>query len=279
MLPVEPIFTAELFPGLHAELMALLRGLRADDWARPATPRWSVKDVTAHLLDVDIRRLSSQRDRHRRERAEAPPRDYDGLVGYINSMNADWVEAARHISPRVLVSFLEVTGPQVADLFRSLDPFAPAALPVGWAGETESANWFDVAREFTERWHHQQQIRDASGAPALYARTYLHPVLDTFLRALPHAYRDVPAGDGSVVIFDVTGEAGGLWTLAREAGAWALYAGAEGGAHAALVRMSEDTAWRLLTKGLAPDEAARRVALEGDPALGAPALRVLSVMA
>lgn len=278
MIPVEPIFTAELFPGLHAELMALLRGLGADDWARPATPRWSVKDVAAHLLDVDIRRLSSQRDRQPRVFSEAAPADYEGLVAYINRMNGEWVELWKGISPRVLVSFLELTGPEVAALVRSLDPFAPAIISVAWAGETESANWFDVARELTERWHHQQQIRDATGAPPLYERRYLYPVLDTFLRGLPHAYRNVSAEEGARVTFEVTGEAGGLWTLARESSAWALYAGSTP-RPPARVRMSEDTAWRLLTRGLAPDEAARRIDLEGDPALGAPILQMLSVMA
>lgn len=278
MLPVEPIFTAELFSGLHAELIALLKGLGAEDWARTATPRWTVKDVAAHLLDVDIRRLSFQRDRLPHRPPATPIEGYDGLVEYLNRLNAEWVVMAERMSPRVLVSFLEVTGPQVAQLFQTLDPFAPAHFPVGWAGETESANWFDVAREYTERWHHQQQIRDATGAPPLYARAIFHPVLDTFLRGLPHAYRGVAADDGATIVFDVTGEAGGRWTLARESSAWTLYAGDASNA-AARVSLSQDTAWRLLTKGLSPDEAAPRVHIEGDRALGTPILHMLSVMA
>ena len=78
----------------------------------------------------------------------------------------------------------------VVELFRSIDPFAPAHWAVAWAGEEPSAHWFDVGRDYTERWLHQQQIRDAVGAPPLTGREWLHPVLDLFVRARPVAYRD-----------------------------------------------------------------------------------------
>ena len=42
-----------------------------------------------------------------------------------------------------------------AEYHQALDPFGAAMFPVSWAGEEESTNWFDTAREFTERWHHQ----------------------------------------------------------------------------------------------------------------------------
>ena len=61
-----PIYTADLFPPLHAELIRLLRAISDADWARPtlATP-WMVRDVAAHLLDGDLRKLSGGRDGHR----------------------------------------------------------------------------------------------------------------------------------------------------------------------------------------------------------------------
>jgi Mycothiol maleylpyruvate isomerase N-terminal domain len=61
--PVEPILVSRLFPELLAELLTLLRGLRGPDWYQPTAARaWCAKDVVAHLLDGDIRRLSVQRD-------------------------------------------------------------------------------------------------------------------------------------------------------------------------------------------------------------------------
>ncbi len=171
-----------------------------------------------------------------------------------------------------------MTGPEVSRLFQGLDPYGEALFPVAWAGEEVSRHWFDVARELTERWHHQQQIRDAVGAPALDGRRFLHPVLDTFLRGLPHTWRGVEAEPGASVAVEVTGEAGGAWALVREGSGWQLYEG-ESAAPAAVIRMDQDTAWRLLTKGLKRDEAARRIVLEGRPDLGDPILGMLSVMA
>ena len=61
--PPDPVLTAHLFPALDARLVELLRGLTPDDWNRPTiAPRWTVKDVAAHLLDTLLRRLSFGRD-------------------------------------------------------------------------------------------------------------------------------------------------------------------------------------------------------------------------
>jgi uncharacterized protein (TIGR03083 family) len=279
MTPVEPILVSHLFPELHAELLTLLRGLRDQDWDQPTAARaWCVKDVVAHLLDGDIRRLSVQRDHSSLPEPELPIEGYGNLVTFLNQLNADWVQAARRISPRLLVEFLALTGPQVAQLFQALDPQAPALWPVAWAGDETSPNWFDVAREYTERWHHQQQIRDAVGVRGLTSRRWLYPVLETFFMGLPHTYRAVEAATGTHITFEVSGAAGGAWTLAREGEVWRLYAERcpEAGCH---VRMDQDTAWRLMTKGLSSEEAASRVHIAGEQHLGIPVLKMLAVMA
>jgi uncharacterized protein (TIGR03083 family) len=265
------------FAPLHAELIGLLRGLGPDHWHRPtACALWSVRDIAAHLLDDDLRRLSFHRDGQ-----PPPPAVIDSeasLIAFINRMNAEWVAVARRLSPRVLVDLLEVTGPWVEALFRSIDPDAPGFWSVAWAGEERSAHWFDVGRDYTERWLHQQQIRDAVGAPPLTARPWLHPVLELFVRALPHAYRDTTASPGSTVHLAVEGPAGDDWTLRRDPDGWRLYAGAAPDP-SARATMTDDTAWRLFSKGLHGDAAASRVRLDGDQALGAVVLRALAIMA
>ena len=282
--PLQPLLVADLFPGLHRELMDLLRGLREEDWDRPTVAgRWCVRDIAAHLLDVDLRRLSLHRDRAQFPPPDPPIGGYDDLVHYIDHLNAVWVEAAQRISPRMLVEFLSVTGPQVADFFATLDPFERAPISVAWAGEEVSQNWFDVAREYTEHWHHQAQIRDAVGAPGLLSRRWLHPLLDASVRALPHAYRhvgDIGAPEGGAVVLDVTGEAGDTWTLLRRAAGWELFQGESSVAGPALCRLtlSGDTAWRLLYNALSPEEAGKRVEVTGDRALAGPLLRTRSVM-
>jgi uncharacterized protein (TIGR03083 family) len=276
--PVGPVYLTHLFPGLHAEMMSLLRSLRTDDWALPtACSLWSVKDIVAHLLDTCLRRLSFGRD----GLSAAPDRpisSHGDLVEYLNRLNAEWVAAARRLSPRVLMDLMDLAGPQLHAYFQSLDPNAPARFGVAWAGEETSANWFDIGREYTERWLHQQQICEAVGAPGLTEKKWLHPALDIFVRALPFTYREVPAGPGTTISIEIAGPAGGAWTLARERLRWTLGAGPEKAA-AARVSLGQDTAWKLFSKGLSAEEAGRRIKIEGDQRLGRPLLGTLAIMA
>ena len=103
-------------------------------------------------------------------------------------------------------------------------------------------------------------------------------MLDTFLRALPHAYREVNAAEGTRVVFEVRGEAGGEWTLVREAAGWSLFAGAAEKPDCRVV-MDQDTAWRRMTKGLTAEQALARIEIAGDRSLGEPVAGMLSVMA
>src|SRR6266403_1800719 len=88
---------------------------------------------------------------------------------------------------------MQVSSQLLAEYHRSRDPDASAPYGVSWAGEEKSSNWFDTAREFTERWHHQQQIRLAVNKPGIMTRELYYPVLDCFLRALPFTYGTVSA--------------------------------------------------------------------------------------
>jgi hypothetical protein len=195
----------------------------------------------------------------------------------VNNWNEAWVQAVRRISPRVLHDLLAFTGGQVCDYFRSLDPSAVGG-PVSWAGPDPAPVWLDLAREYTERWHHQQHIRDAVGKPGLKAPRFFRPLLDTFVRALPHSFRDTGAEDGTLLVLTVTGPSGGQWGLLREGGQWALYR------DVALepsveVCVAEEVAWRLFTKGLDRAEAEQNIKVAGDQRLGAKMLDVVSIIA
>jgi uncharacterized protein (TIGR03083 family) len=273
-----PVFLLDLFPGLHAELMILLRGLKPGDWHRPtACALWSVKDIAAHLLDGNVRRLSFGRD-GLTATPDAPISSHADLVGYLNRLNAEWTAAARRLSPRVLIELLDFTSGPVHAFFRSLDPHAPALFSVAWAGEEASQNWFDIGREYTERWLHQQQIREAVGAVALTGRRWLHPTLDIFVRALPFSYHQVNAPAGRSVRFEIEGDAGGVWTLVRAGEGWQLFAGSEA-SPAATITMNQEAAWKLFSKGLDQESARRSIRIEGDARLGQPVFGTLAVMA
>jgi hypothetical protein len=187
------------------------------------------------------------------------------------------VAYAQRLSPRVITDLLEVTGRWVADYLATLPPHGEALYPVAWAGEDRSENWMDVGREYTERWHHQMQIRDAVGAPGLLQRRWLHPLLDLSVRALPRAYEGVAAPQGTAVVLQVDAEGDNTWSLVREASGWTVFRGAAADA-AARVRMDADTAWRLLYNALPADATRARIIVDGDPALAEPLFRARSVM-
>lgn len=277
--PAGPVLTAHLFRGLHAQLMALLRGLPHADWQKPTRAGdWRVRDVAAHLLDGDCRKLTFHRDGAPLPTPDNPITDQASLLVHLDALNADWVKAARRIGPKLLLEMLDHTGPQVAAFVEGLDIQAPALFSVAWAGEEVSRNWMDTGREYTERWHHQQQIREAVGAPLLTRREWLHPVLDVSMWALPHSYRDVEGEAGQAVAFRVTGQAGGSWSIRRGEGKWRLFTG-ELAAPACRVTVDADTAWRIFFKAIAPEAAAAGVSLEGDARLGQVFLGTLAVMA
>jgi uncharacterized protein (TIGR03083 family) len=269
---------AQLILPLHEELLTLLRGLSRKDWNNPTLAKqWRVRDVVAHLLDGQLRVLSLRRDRND-FRPDVPIDSYSDLVAWLNRLNAEWVRAAERLSPAVMIDMLAVSGPQVAQYFSSLDPDAPATFSVAWAGEQQSTNQFDIAREYTEHWHHQQQIRDAVGAPLLLQCKWFYPLAETCMRALPHTYREVRAADGTVVSFAIGGDAAGTWSLQRSSGNWELAAGAAGAA-AASVTTDADTAWRIFFKALTREEALARVQITGKRELGEPFCSMLAVMA
>ena len=78
--------------------------------------------------------------------------------------------------------------------------------------------------------------------------------------------------------FVFVGDAGGTWTLVKQGSGWRLF---EGPAESpqCTVRIDQDKAWRLFTKGIAPLEAAKCTAITGAEALGAPFLNTLAIVA
>jgi uncharacterized protein (TIGR03083 family) len=278
LAPLAPTDTRALFRPLAAELVALLRSLPAEAWERPTVAgAWRVRDVTAHLVDVTLRRLSFHRDRHAPPSPSPPARTERDFAAFINGLNRQWIEAAARISPRVLIDLYEHAAAALADFTESFPDDGPALFPVSWAGEDNSAGWFDLGREFTEQWHHQAQVRDAVAAPPLPDPAWLHAVLLIALRGLPHAFRETHVEAGRALTLEITGSAGGVWTLKRDAGGWKLWAGQESG-EAARVTMSDDTAWRLLFNALSPENAESLVARSGDPAVFGPLLQARSVI-
>ncbi|MGW5385124.1 maleylpyruvate isomerase family mycothiol-dependent enzyme [Nocardia sp. NPDC003963] len=270
-LDVRPLFRRE-----RQLLLEMLQSLGSADWDKPTVcPGWSVADVTAHLLNDYLRRISGSRDAH----GGAVFADDETLPAYLARVNGEFVHAMRQCSPRVLVDLLAHMGPELDRVWaETADLAGPARLDVSWAGTDTSPAWLDIAREYTEFWVHQQQIRDAVSRGGADDAALVRPVLVTFLHAVPWALRDRIRSDGTAVHFEITGPAGGCWSVVSDGTRWNLTA-AQAEDPAAVVRMDQDSFWRLASRGITVDQARRRAELRGDPELVEGATTLLAVVA
>lgn len=263
---LKPILCANLLRRVDAKLVELLSELQPEEWdLQTVAPAWKVRDVAAHLLDTALRKLTMVRDSCFVEQP-AIHCEQD-VVDLVNRLNREGVQVYRRFSAPVLIDVMKLACQQSADFHESLGPFASATFNVSWAGEATSLNWFDTARELTERWHHQQQIRHATNRPGIMTPALYHPVLDCFVRGLPHAFRDVGAASGSTVQLEISGDCGGIWLLCRGDSGWS-FAESRPAELAALVVMPQEIAWRVFTKGIERGEALEQSLIEGERPLG-----------
>jgi uncharacterized protein (TIGR03083 family) len=277
-IPLPRVHAIPLIREVDGSLLDLLGALAPGEWDRRAGRTWTVRDVAAHLLDTSLRRLSLDRDRQPPPTGEHAVRTFTELVDFLDDLNATWIAAARRLSPATIVDLLAHVQPQVTAHFETLDPDAAAPFPVSWAGEDADKAWLDVAREYTEKWHHQQQIREAVGAPGIDTPHFLAPLLGTFARALPRAYEEAAAPPGTTVLATVPDVDGCSWLLERTAGRWRLRTPDPAVPAAAAVRVPAATARRVFTASIDAAHALRAATTEGPDALTSPFFRTVAVM-
>lgn len=274
-----PIQTLHLFPKLDQLLLDLLHSLSQEDWEKPTiAPLWIVKDIATHLLDGNLRTLSMLRDGYFGE-SPGEIKGYQDLVEYLNRLNSDWVKGMKRLSPKVLVQLLESSGKEYVEFLNALDPFEKAGFSVAWAGESESQNWFHIARDYTEKWHHQQQIRLVVGKEKiLYTKEFYDPFLQTSLRALPFHYRDLTGQEGEVIQVTVEGEPNWNWWIIYNSDSWQSIENPNT-IPVSLVIIPAQIAWRIFTKGISKAEAKSQLTISGKQEYGEKVLDMLTVMA
>lgn len=252
----------------RAEFVRLVGSLTDDDAATPTICEgWTVRDLAVHLLGDDLSFLARNRDAQRDEGLDSQ-QEWDRFVDVLDAANNRWVEAGRFLSTRLLAELLAITGRMVAEFLEDVDSSEPAEV-VSWAGPDPAPWWLVGAREFTERWVHHQQIRDALGRPGLNGPSFVAPILATAMHGVPRAYEDVEAPEDTTIAIDVTGRAGFSWAVRRDDGGWRLY---EGLTREASTRLSldQDTAWRFLMGLRGAAETRRKATVEGDESLAEP---------
>jgi len=266
---VPPVDVRGSLTAQRGRLLSLLASLSDAQWAAPtAAPQWTVKDIALHLLDGDLSWLARNRDRNRIGNISAPS-GHEEFVRRLAQRNQRWVEGTRTLSPQLITGLLGWSGEELDAYLATVDLGRPSS--VYWAGEVPL--WFDLAREFTERWVHYQQIREAA-LPAggdHQQDGYLPLVLRTFIWGFPHQYQ-APAPAGTTIALDITGV--GVWTLTRTATGWTLEEG-RAAAPAASLQMTGDAAWRLLTGARYNPH---QVQPSGERALTEPLLKVRGII-
>lgn len=266
------------FPDLDNKLIDLLESLEKEEWNRQTVAKlWTVKDVVAHLLDGNIRVLSNLRDRHQGESPEI--NSYQDLLDYLNRLNAEWVQAMKRVSPRILIDLLKLTGKPYIEYYSSLDPNAKSEYSVAWAGESESKNWMHIAREYTEKFLHQQQIRDTIGRQGIMTNEYYLPFLEVCMYALPHTLRNTKAKKGSILKMEIIGEVSGKWYVKYDGRKWNRFKPTVEIQSTTEIFIDHYASWKLFSKSLRPIDLTDKIEIKGNQNLGEKAVEMVSFMA
>ena len=272
----EPVLTAELMPKLLEHLIGVLESLEPEEWDLPTScPGWSIHDVAAHILGDHVGQLSIGRDSYQGSWIVADA--WDILVKALNELNEEWVRAMKRVSPHLMIDLLKSTGHRVNQYLQSLDPHEVGPV-VSWASPAPAPVWLHIAREYTEYWHHQQQIREAVGRPLLTDPHWFAPVLATFAHGLPRAYCDVAAPTGTAVRVAISGASGGVWLVVRDDSGWVLCEDDPivPAAHATIDAVD---AWKLFTKSVEKDDVETRIVIGGNREMGSKVLDTVSIIA
>ena len=261
------LLLVDRFEPLHAELIALLRGLGPGDWHRPtACALWSVRDITAHLLDDDLRRLSFHRD------GQPPPADV--TIDELRVAGGDDQPDERRVG-----------GGGAAD-----EPARADRAARGDGADGRRALPLDRPASPRRIGRSRGRARSDRRTGSTWAGTTPSGGSTSSRSGTRSARRRSPGASGSTPCWTsscgrspwptATCQGGRYRHAARhrgagrrrldpppEGGAWQLLAGRHP-APDATVTMSDDTAWRLFSKGLGREAARARVRIEGDQALG-----------
>ena len=264
-----------LFPKLDSLLIEVLSGLSPQQWNKDTIfKQWRVIDTAAHLLDGAIRRLSIGREGYQMPAAEINKQGEN--LENLNNLNAGWLSACERLSPEILISQLKVVQDELYHYFKDLDPVGNALFPVSWAGEYVSDNRFDIAREYTERWVHQQQIRQAVGAQSLLEKQFYSPFLQICMKALPYHFKDLNPALNTLISVEIVGDAGAVWSIIRRVDQWE-FTNSESKADAH-VYIDQNIAWMLFSNSIDIQASSQYWQVIGDQDLGGHVLMMRSFM-
>ena len=265
---------AGLFAVERDRLTELLAGLQAADWERPSPcPGWTVLGLCCHLVGDDLGLLARNRDGFLG--TPAPAGSEAEFEAWLDELQAEWVRAARRLSPRLVTDLLRWAGPQISAMFADEDVRARTAS-VSWAGPDLVSAWLGQARELSEYWIHRQQILQALGRPSDLRADLAGPVLDALRWAYPYRLARAPAQPGDTASISVTGPLARTWHLVAAEIGW-QFGDQPGPRLAGSLAMNAEQAWRLLTNNM-PAAGQAALTVSGDDAVTAILVRTRAII-
>ena len=247
-----PTDIAALFGLERKALLELLAHVEEAEWHKPSPcPEWTVLGLCTHLLGGDFALLSRHRDQFHGTPSPAGLTESQ-FVAWLDELQAHWVQAAKRLSPRLVVDLLRWTGPELLDVFRRQDPRERTAR-VSWAGPDLVPLWLDQLRELSEYWIHRQQLLEALGRGSELEATVVGAILDGLRWAYPFRLAAVSAEPGDTISIEISGPVTATWLLVAGDTGWAFTSG-PGPRSVARLSVTTEQAWRLLSNNLRVDE-------------------------
>ena len=237
----------------------LCSSLSPQEWALPTDlPGWSVQDNLSHIVGTESMILGHQAPAH-------DPGSKPWIRNPIGAGNEVQVDFRRYWPPsKVLEEYQEVTGERIKAIraMTADDLAAESWTPIGQGTVADL-----LAVRAMDVWVHEQDIRRVVGKPGSLDGPVAEHAFGRHATAMPFVVgKKVAPPDGTTVVFDVTGPAGGTIPVGVEGRAKRLDAVPE----APTVTLSMDLeTFNCLCCGRGdPTEHARVVTISGDRALG-----------
>jgi uncharacterized protein (TIGR03083 family) len=244
--PVEAV--ASLFAIERTRLLHLLRELSGSAWRAPtACPDWTVLGLACHLLGDDLGSLSRRRDDYMGTPSPVDLSEHE-FIDWLDDLQAEWVRAARRLSPQLVVELLDWCGPRLTAALALEDP-TQMTSHVSWAGPEPSPIWLDQLRELSEYWIHRQQLLEATGRPSDLDPALLRPILLGLRWAYPYRFSLADFRPGDAVRIRIGQPLDDEWLLVFDGAEW-RFSEERGGSIIATADFSADQGWRLLTNNI-----------------------------
>jgi uncharacterized protein (TIGR03083 family) len=172
--------------------------LTEEQWKTPTDlPGWSVQDNMVHIVGIEATVLGRPAPDH------TPP-ELDHVKNDIGRSNEIWVDSRRSWpGAKVLEEFRATTGARIAQLrgFGDEDFSAESWTPAG-PGTVRDLLPFRVF----DSWAHEQDVRRALVRPGDLEGPVAEMCFARVTNALPFVVgKKVQPGDGTTVVFDITG--------------------------------------------------------------------------